>query len=241
MPIRLRFAIAAYCELDILLIDEIFAVGDMPFRIKCYNKIAEISKKCAVVIVSHNMSAISRMVSKCMVLNNSHSCFQGNTQKAIQHYCSIFDERKINAQHIAGSGEARIEGVKLYNRNNKETETFRYGDPMKIAFGIHVLPEYKTFVVLVTFMNQEMQLIAQCHSSFNNVIPENDGYLKNIQLTIPTLMLNTGKYTINFTIFDKTNQKWLCWNYMTKVFSVIGEFEFVGCSSIQLMCSWEDC
>ena len=93
MFVRLGFAVAVHCEPDILLIDEVLAVGDVAFRAKCYNRIAELTKNCAVVIVSHDMSAIARISSKCMVLNNGNSVFQGMVEEAIQRYYSFFDER----------------------------------------------------------------------------------------------------------------------------------------------------
>ena len=81
-----------------LVVDEVLAVGDVGFRAKCYNKIAELQNNCAVVIVSHNMPTIARISSKCMVLNNGHSIYQGTPEEAIQQYSSLFDEEKINIQ-----------------------------------------------------------------------------------------------------------------------------------------------
>ncbi len=237
MFVRLGFAVAVHCEPDILLVDEVLAVGDIGFRAKCYNKISELMENCAVVIVSHNMSAIARISSKCIVLNSGHSIFQGITEKSIQHYYSLFDEEKMNVHHPAGSGEAKIERLKLYSIDNKESETFKYADLLTISFDVKVSSKYKTFLISITFMNQAMQLVAQCHSGYNNIVLNNDGLSKNIQIVIPKLFLNPGIYTINIIIFDKTNQKYLTWHYEAKKFKVKGKF--MGGANIQLLCTWK--
>ena len=237
MFVRLGFAVAVHCEPDILLVDEVLAVGDVEFRAKCYNKIAELMENCAVVIVSHDMSSIARISSKCMVLNNRHSLFQGTPEKAIQYYHSLFDEEKMNIHHPAGSGEAIIERMKLYSINNEESETFQYGDPMTISFDVKVSPKYETFLVSITFMNQAMQLVAQCHSGYNNVVLKNGGHSKNIQIRIPKVLLNPGMYTVNVIIFDKTNRKHLAWYYRVKKFRVEGNF--FGGANLQLEGNWK--
>ncbi len=237
MFVRLGFAVAVHCEPDILLVDEVLAVGDIEFRAKCYNKIAELQNDCVVVIVSHNMSAIARISSKCMVLNKGKLIFQGTAEKAIQHYYSLFAEEKMNIYHPVGSGEAKIESMKLYGIDNKESETFKFADPLTISFNVKVSSKYKTFLISITIMNQAMQLVAQCHSGYNNIVLHNDGLSKNIQIIVPKLFLNPGIYTINIIIFDKTNQKYLTWHYEAKKFKVKGEF--MGGANIQLLCTWK--
>jgi len=237
MFVRLGFAVAIHCEPDILLVDEVLAVGDVGFRAKCYNKIAELLEKCAVVIVSHNMPAIARVSSKCMVIDNAHSVFQGAPKEAIQYYHTFFDEGRINIPHVAGSGEAKIESFKLFGRDKIEGEVFHHGDPMTISFEAEVARKYKSFVVSITFVNQGMELVAQCHSIYNNVVLRNDGNLKNIQIKLPKILLSPGSYAISVIIYDRTNRKHLAWYTNVKRFRVTGEF--VGGVNIQLIGRWK--
>ena len=143
----------------------------------------------------------------------------------------------MNIHHPAGSGEAKIERVEIYSIDNKETETFQYGDSMTISFDVKISPKYKTFLVSITFMNQAMQLVTQCHSGYNNVVLKNDGLSKNIRITIPKLLLNPGMYTVNIIIFDKTSQKYLAWYYRVKKFRVEGNF--FGGADLQLEGNWK--
>ena len=94
MFVRLGFAIAVHCEPDVMLIDEILAVGDIGFRVKCYNKITELAKQCATVIVSHDVSAMARISTKTIVLNKGKIVFQGLPDNAMQYYSSIFEQEK---------------------------------------------------------------------------------------------------------------------------------------------------
>jgi len=174
-----------------------------------------------------------------MVLNSGHSIFQGTPEKAIEKYNSLFDEEKVDIQHPLGSGEAIIERIKIYSTDKKESETFQYGNPIIISFDVKVSPEYKTFFVSITFMNQEMQLVAQCHSGYNNVILRNNGHSKNIRIVIPKILLNPGKYKVNIIIFDETNRKYLAWYPGVKNFGVVGEF--MGGADIQFASTWEVC
>ncbi len=235
MYVWLGFAIAIHCEPDILLIDEILAVGDLPFRVKCFNKMEELAKNCAIVIVSHNMSALARIATKCIVLNKGNSCFQGSPEKAIQYYCSLFEE-EMKTKHLAGSKEAKVDDVKL-SKNSRETDTFEYGNSMTISFNVEVSSRYKTFLVSLSFINQRMEIVAQCDSRQNNVILNNDGNTKTIYITIPELLLTLGKYSINITVFDETHQKYLYWSHNAKMFKVTGEF--IGNASIHLLSTWQ--
>ena len=239
MFVRLGFAIAAHCEPDVLLVDEVLAVGDVGFRAKCYNRIAELMENCAVVIVSHSMPTIARISSKCVVLNSGHSIFQGTPEKAIEKCNSLFHEEEMHTKQPIGSGEAIIERMKIYSIDKEEGETYQYGYPMTISFEVKVSPEYKTFLVSIGFINEEMQLVAQCHSGYNNVVLKNDGHSKNIQITIPKILLNPGRYTVNIIIFDNTNRKHLAWYLGIKMFKVVGEF--VGGANIQFAGTWKVC
>lgn len=86
MKSRLGFAASSSFEPDILVLDEILAVGDLGFRMKCYSRIDELRRKCAVILVSHSMNQVSRMASTSIYLKKGVVCFQGSPQQAIELY-----------------------------------------------------------------------------------------------------------------------------------------------------------
>ena len=92
MKVRLGFAVAAHMEPDVLLIDEVLAVGDMGFVIKCLNKMKSIMQNAAVIFVSHGMPMVSFVCSKAMVLNSGRVGYYNNdVNSGIDYYISKFD------------------------------------------------------------------------------------------------------------------------------------------------------
>ncbi len=87
MYVRLAFSVAAHLEPEILVVDEVLAVGDVEFQKKCLGKMGEVSKEGRTILfVSHNMSAISALCNKVILLRNGQIEFNGNTSVAIQKY-----------------------------------------------------------------------------------------------------------------------------------------------------------
>lgn len=86
MQVRLGFAVATALNPDILILDEVLAVGDASFRNKCYKRIAELRKNAAIIFVTHQMSHIARMCDHTLVLKDGKTEFLGNVQEGVHHY-----------------------------------------------------------------------------------------------------------------------------------------------------------
>ena len=91
MTVRLGFAIAAHLEPEILVVDEVLAVGDAEFQKKAIGKMQDVSrsKGRTVLFVSHNMNAVRSLCSSCIVLKNGHVIFNGGTEEAINQYINV--------------------------------------------------------------------------------------------------------------------------------------------------------
>jgi lipopolysaccharide transport system ATP-binding protein len=115
MNVRLGFAVAAILiEPDILFLDEVLAVGDIGFAIKCLNTVRRISNKSAVVFVSHNMQQISWFSTRVMVMDHGAVLVDSlNTSEGIDHYFGLAKHEK----QISGTGEAEILDVQLTVHN----------------------------------------------------------------------------------------------------------------------------
>ena len=113
MYVRLAFAVAAYLESEILIVDEVLAVGDAEFQKKCLGKMSDISQGQGrtVLFVSHNMDSIRKLCSSCIYLKNGSLSLQSSTQQAISSYLSDSDEQS-NKRHVV---EDINQYVKLIN------------------------------------------------------------------------------------------------------------------------------
>lgn len=99
MYVRLAFSIAAHIEPDILLVDEVLAVGDAEFQKKCLGKMEEVTGKAGrtILFVSHNMSAVEKLCPKSILLGKGRIIMAGETRKVIEHYLKY--EYEKNAEH----------------------------------------------------------------------------------------------------------------------------------------------
>ena len=111
MLVRLGFAVAAHINPDVLLVDEVLAVGDSGFKVKCYNKIHEIREATAIILVSHSIPAIGKVCTDGIVMNSGRVVTdKKNVAQAVQSYLSKFDAPKPS---IEGNGSLEIKHVEL--------------------------------------------------------------------------------------------------------------------------------
>src|SRR5260221_9506453 len=120
MYLRLAFAVAAHLEPEILVVDEVLAVGDSEFQKKCLGKMGDVAKEGRTVLfVSHNMAAISQLCQTGMLLENGYVKILGEVDHVVNGYFSVVKDFKgevdlRNFSSRSGTGEATFEWAKLY-------------------------------------------------------------------------------------------------------------------------------
>jgi lipopolysaccharide transport system ATP-binding protein len=146
MYVRLAFAVAAHLEPEILIVDEVLAVGDIEFQKKCMGKMSDVSKSGRTILfVSHNMGAIRSLCTTAIYLEKGQLKASGNPGILINTYNQSFNKNEFNefaelsnANNRRGSGEARFSSIKLYNGKGVKTETFYDDDDIIIEFIIKI-------------------------------------------------------------------------------------------------------
>jgi ABC-type polysaccharide/polyol phosphate transport system ATPase subunit len=142
MYMRLGFAIAAHINADVLLLDEVFAVGDEQFQRKCFGKIFEFKQRGGtIVFVSHDASAVERLCDRAVLLRNGSVEFDGPTHDAIVRYRQLLAGDVDPAERGAGlkewgSGDARIERVELLGPEGEERAQFLAGEPLALRLRV---------------------------------------------------------------------------------------------------------
>src|SRR5690606_34903002 len=112
MKVRLGFAVAAQMQPDVLIIDEVLAVGDLGFVLKCFKTIDTILPKTAIVFVSHSMPMVSRICSQIILMEKGEAKFQGNdVGKAIDLYYRRFADNESNV--IFSDGSIELNDIKI--------------------------------------------------------------------------------------------------------------------------------
>ena len=142
MYMRLGFAIAAHIDADVLLLDEVFAVGDEQFQRKCFGKIFEFKQRGGtIVFVSHDASAVERLGDRAVLLRDGVVAFDGATHDAIVRYRQLLAGDRDPAERGAGlkewgSGEARIEDVELLGPEGEPRSQFLAGEPLTLRLRV---------------------------------------------------------------------------------------------------------
>lgn len=140
MYLRLAFAVAAHLEPEILVVDEVLAVGDAEFQKKCLGKMGDVAQQGRTVLfVSHNMSAILRLTQEAIVLNKGRMIMRGPTQEAVDYYLSSGQsqagERVWEADEIpAASQPFRPISLKVKERGGKVVDTIRSTESAIVEF-----------------------------------------------------------------------------------------------------------
>ena len=139
MKIKLGFAIAINVQADLLLIDEVLAVGDMGLKIKCLNAIRRLMDDTAVVFVSHSMQFISQFCTRVMVMDAGRAILNTpSVELGIDRYLELFPQEK----QVAGTGEAVVENLVLSsggrNWSGDEEGSLRQGEELTVSFDVRI-------------------------------------------------------------------------------------------------------
>ncbi len=205
MKVRLGFAISSQLVPDILIIDEVLAVGDTSFKFKCLNRMADIMKDAAVVFVSHSMQQIARAATQAMVLSNGRLVFNGKSvAEATKAY---YDSQARVESKISGNGNAFISDGSILAGNDQREKLgsqiyYRNGDDVSLDLVIQLRKPLKSLLIQGLLWTEDLapavELVAV--NSKGVIIDVDEGVLTlGVTLKIPPLNLNGGKYSISLS------------------------------------------
>jgi lipopolysaccharide transport system ATP-binding protein len=237
MQVRLGFAVAVrLIRPDVLILDEVIAVGDESFRSKCYQVISEMLGRCAVIFVSHSMPMVNRLSTRVMVLSNGETSFSGDPVAGIETYLRSIDGTDSVIHRSLGTGEAVIHRLAIQDERGVTVSECQYSRPWRLSIDITVSAAFPEYDVSVTFMARTQELVAQCHSRANRERLRHDGGRHRIELDFSAQLLNPGRYWLNVAVFDKSGTRHLCWEFGILQFTVVGGF--IGNAPVQMVASW---
>ncbi len=206
MYLRLAFAVAAHLEPEILVVDEVLAVGDAEFQKKCLGKMGDVAQQGRTVLfVSHNMSAILRLTQEAIVLNKGQMLMRAPTQEAVDFYLSSGQaqagERVWDPENVpAASAPFRPISLKIKSRSGKVVDTVRSTEPVTVEFeyqldapvtGLRVgmyLSTMRGEYVLTSFDTDAPELFEKFDSR------KSGRFISRTE--IPADIFNEGRYTI---------------------------------------------
>lgn len=208
MKVRLGFAVSAQMEPDILIIDEVLAVGDAGFRFKCLNAIGEIMKRAAVIFVSHSMPQVARISTQIMLLREGREIFfDEDIGRGIDAYYREFPN---NAQQTAGSGDVLVKNIHFINEGSAAIEKqIDSGEFVEIHIELQFSNKISECVLQLLLWNREMvPVLNLIGPAWNGYVVSKDSESKiKVKLRTPPLQLNGGRYDVSFIATDKAHGK----------------------------------
>ena len=203
MYVRLAFSVAAHLEPEILIVDEVLAVGDAEFQKKCLNKMKEISGSSRTVIfVSHNQAAIESLCDQCALLDRGQVLFVGDTQEALQRYrttknTNAYDNKLVQRKVTS---DLKVENIIVKSQDADISGSIKMGRDAIFNLEISSLSAYENVEVSLginTLYQEERMLLS------NKLTGEKISFKKGINalsVVVPEWQLGPGTYGVNVHI-----------------------------------------
>jgi len=207
MYVRLAFAVAAHLDPEILVVDEVLAVGDLSFQKKCLGKMSEVSRGGRTVLfVSHNMAAIENLCSRGVVLHQGKLAFDGKSKEAIQFYLNSLSVQHGNGHvvELDGVGERRsivaplLKRLEFLTENDQPlSEGLPIGSRLKVRVHFDLPKPTSNFNIGLGFNNIYGQRIFTANSMFEPSRSEKERSGAQVfSCEIPSFTLVPGEYAV---------------------------------------------
>lgn len=210
MYVRLAFSVAAHLEPEILLVDEVLAVGDAQFQKKCLGKMEDVAHRSGrtILFVSHSMAAIENLCNRCVLLSKGQLVAQGETSMVLSQYAQTTQASQpiIDRNDRSGDGRIRVISFSMRTPDAKTVLSVQSGKAINFEFEINNTEENELTGVLVAFGLNSYSGVRLAHFNSDlcgmpiNAIPPG---VSRIVLSLSSIPLVAGRYTITTFITVK--------------------------------------
>ena len=209
MYVRLAFAVAAHLEPEILIVDEVLAVGDLAFQRKCLGRMAEVGQSGRTILfVSHNMAAIQNLCRRCVVLDGGQMAFDGSVGDGIDRYLqNIADTAAADIGSRTdrkGAGHVRFTAIELRDGDERVVSSIPMGAPLRICLSYRCNAQVQCAAVGIAFHSSLGQRLFRLHTRDQAVELSDLRPSGALICEIPSLPLLPGTYRLNVGIADGT-------------------------------------
>lgn len=204
MYVRLAFAVAAHLESEILIVDEVLAVGDAEFQKKCLGKMSDVSKGegRTVLFVSHNMAAVQKLCNVGMFLDKGILKAMDSTENIVAQYLTKNSTAELNHSRY-GSKKVCLQSVNLVNAKKNVTENFYLGDAAIIDLALDFDEDLGGIEVAINIKNNMDELISHITNLDNKFTIQGDkGTIKSLAIEINSLLYTPGIYTMDIFVMS---------------------------------------
>ena len=217
MTMRLGFAIAAFLDADVLLLDEVFAVGDEAFQRKCFGRIFQFKQGGGtIVFVSHDAAAVERLCERSVLLDQGRVAFDGPTREAVARYRRLLADEVDPAERGAGlrewgSGEATIESAVLLGSEGEERLQFLSGEPFAVRVALSAADGLPPPRLQLELRDDAGTLVAGEAVDLRSLGWEPLAREQVVRFTIESLPLADGRFHLRLGLTDESGERLYHW------------------------------
>ncbi len=222
MYARLGFSVAAHVDPQILLVDEVLAVGDMAFQKKCYERMQQlIQNGTTLIFVSHNMRAIQKVCERSLVLYRGQIAFTGSSADATAEYSNILRKAAADFQDVSsedineGIGqqimthEAVIEKIEMIKQNNEPASTFTSGEDVTVRAMISFSKDAPAPVIACSIRHPDGQVVYDFTTEWAGIKTPDFSAMTSAVIEFPLqLNLSAGSYFLGVNLAYKDLSKY---------------------------------
>lgn len=213
MYVRLGFAVAVHCEPDILLVDEVLAVGDGAFRNKCFQRLNEIKreKNVAIVFVSHELFTVEKFCDNCILINHGIIKSMGETKKVIQDYQYIITQSiqkgivNVTSDSIYCTKDVEITNLKFLDNNSKQTTDFSFGENLCIRVEYKTQHSINEPIFQISLFNADGIKISTFGTHLDEIKTNSIQGEGHIDCWFDNIPILPDKFYVNVSIYDKNH------------------------------------
>jgi lipopolysaccharide transport system ATP-binding protein len=210
MQLRLAFSVAAHLEPEILLIDEVLAVGDLEFQRKCLGKMEEVSRKSGrtILFVSHNLEAINKFCDRTILLDKGEIIKDDRTKNVIHFYIT---QEGNNASVISwdnenapGDEKLKLLKVLVHDKEGNSKPAFFVTEQVGISFQYEVLHHDLSFTHGINIYNEQGLNVFDSHDNYTEIRKENrEKGTYEATVWIPSNLLTDGYFSVGVALFSQ--------------------------------------
>jgi lipopolysaccharide transport system ATP-binding protein len=228
MFVRLGFAVAAHLEPDILIVDEVLAVGDAEFQKRCLGRMGEVAHEGRTVLfVSHNMHAVRRLCERAIMLERGKIAMQGDVASVAQHYLASVDSAGDGRRRWLdppGDEICRIIEVRVTDDSGEPAGTFFNSQPIHITVEFDLADLNPAFMVGLDLVTSDGVLVFTSYHRdvAEDAVPRFVEGRNAFRCSIPPGLLNSGRYVLNLRV-SLHNIRWIAFEESVLHFDVMAD------------------
>jgi ABC-type polysaccharide/polyol phosphate transport system ATPase subunit len=213
MYMRLGFAIAVHVEANVLLLDEVFAVGDEAFQRKCIDRVLGFRERGGTLcFVSHDASAVERLCERAVLLAHGRVEYDGDTSEALKRYHSLLAAEEAPAEMRAGlrewgSGEVRVDDVRVEDRDGRPAERFVSGDSLAVRLRLVSEVPVPAPRLSLELRDSGGALLGSSALDLDEVGWREEVGARSLRFSVESLPLAEGRFQLGITLTDATGAK----------------------------------